>query len=432
MSISKTEHESSLTESQEEQPQTLAGMLREIHKVYRNVESCKRNQEEISRCLETLARAETLARTLGVFGSSRESLELEDISSTDIRAFAIPFFQGYMFTQLTYNERTRLVVLQAAKSHFVHYLQLCASFGVFKTDSTLGSAYHTIITTDPTSQISLVAQLQARDILVQRMKDEKLVDARIKSIVEKHTKKDKDQTKNQDEEDDGLDLSFSDEKELRELVLSQLQIFAYKAIQEIVHIEREKPMLEKQGMRADSESIIANMSDVEKREVHRAFSIEQQRAYEQAKAKAGPQTFVISPGGDAIPVSGLKEARAVLNQHTMQSAPEKSDEVIRRPDLSSVPMTHLGGVSRREELQRTALNAKPTWTVTLEEEYEREYQRLQVREARQKEYEEEQKLHPAPKEDTEEYDEQKRRADMEHDEWKAENPTGSGNRGLHS
>jgi hypothetical protein len=338
----------------------------------------------------------------------------------------------------------------------------CAVYQMFKSSSSIDAGTY-------------------RTMLVEQSRWEKSVKPRIDEIL-KH---------NQAKDDDELDLSYSDETELRQLNVLRLQQFILIAFSTLKANDMLITMFE-------HEDSMRRMGKDPRVEFEQARRAEEQERERMRARNPQPSNFVIRPDGSIVPLgphfkpmppSALggsplgPPAAAAGPASSLASSPAFSSST--PLDMSSSPLSlaasaaassALGGgvvatydpstaFTQRRDLQGGIFHPRQTWTISLEEEQEREAEKQLARIAREKEFEEEERFvcirfffalsvffplslslslalpllslslslsprrRPKPPPDSDVADELERKEKQEWDEWKDDNPAGSGNRG---
>jgi hypothetical protein len=198
--------------SLEEKGVSLFQIVKRGFQIYGKLENFTSVPGEVEEGIKILTEADVTAKGLGIYLNDKESLDLTELAPNEIRLLCIPFLLGYFYGQLPYDENTRIVSLQKSRVKILTFLKICDEYSIFNVIPALKKIYESF---SSEKKVSLVAD---RTALVERMKQERAVNAKIKDILKRNQKK------GGDEETGAEDLSFSDEQELRELYLLQVQV----------------------------------------------------------------------------------------------------------------------------------------------------------------------------------------------------------------
>ncbi|KAH7821822.1 putative TAP42-like family [Monocercomonoides exilis] len=428
---------------------SLSRLFARAFRIYQKVSSRSATPLEIKSALEILEQCDTMCRNVGLYLNRKEFLELSELGAMDVRLLSVLFLKGYLRQQLPYDPETRRALLLQSQQDFITFLSILDSYSLFEKDSPLGKAYEKV------KQKDFNGISRDRTSLIERIRFEKKITAEINELLKRNMAK----------EDDELDLSFSDERDLLNLNISQLKQFASMTFSELSSIERELPLVEYASkMKCEGKDPVEE--SIKDREREQKSNGDENRLKGAIVMRPDGTIAPLTPGTTIpeslrssssatpsfVPSSAYKSTPVGRTQFSITSQPTTSPvgapfgsslavsdvysqasyaSTISSASPSSVVATFdpMAAAKSRQQMRDAVFNPTPTWTISLEEEMEREAKRQMERLAREKKMEEEEKARPKPREDSDEYNELERKGKIEWDEWKDDHPAGSGNRG---
>ncbi|KAH7826837.1 putative TAP42-like family [Monocercomonoides exilis] len=365
-------------------------------RIYQKVKSHSASDFEIKTALNILERCNTLTESLGLYHTLRETLELPELSSMDIRLLSIPFLQGFLVSRTTFKLHTRKNVLIEAQQYYKTFLSILNSYSQFESNLLLKNAFSEI------QKGNFMHITSSRDVALEKMGEEKALEKQISELM-KHNKAN---------DDDDLDLSFSDENELRKLNILQLHLFALSALTELCNISRELNLLEAR------EKSSTELSEASVRNCSRKT-----QSGTKLSSSLGKSNITIQED-----LSCVKHSNIAAPCYSQQSSPVQWTTGKILSNTSSLSPF----LATRAERMENVFKPVKTWTYSLEQEQqmeaERQFERisqesLQLKSKRKEEEEEEEEGY-----DSNEDSDEKRQSQMEMDEWKDDHPTGYGNK----